>query len=56
MFNKEASTTNFIVFGLTQSGVEPTIYYTQGEHVNHCTTNEITCRKTNYLREISHTE
>jgi hypothetical protein len=27
--------TNFIVFGLTQPGVEPTMYRTRGEHANH---------------------
>jgi hypothetical protein len=30
----EAATTNFIVFGLTRPGPEPTIYCTQGEHMN----------------------
>jgi hypothetical protein len=25
---------NFIVFSLTQPGLEPTIYHTQGEHAN----------------------
>jgi hypothetical protein len=29
--------TNFIVFGLTRSGLEPTIYRTRGEHDNHYT-------------------
>ena len=24
-----------LVFGLTRSGLEPTIYHTQGEHANH---------------------
>jgi hypothetical protein len=28
----EATNTNFIVFGFTQSGLEPTIYCTRGEH------------------------
>ena len=31
----EATNTNFIVFGLTQAGLEPTIYYTRGEHANY---------------------
>ena len=42
MFSGETANTNFIVFGLTQSGLEPTIYLTQGEHANHYTTDEPT--------------
>jgi hypothetical protein len=34
----EAKNTNF---GLTQSGLEPTIYHTQGEHSNHYTTDAV---------------
>jgi hypothetical protein len=34
----EKTNTNFIVFGLTRSGLEPTIYRTRGEHANHYTT------------------
>jgi len=30
----EAGNFNFIVFGLTTSGLEPTIYHTRGEHAN----------------------
>ena len=30
----EAANTNFIVFGLTWPGLEPTIYRTRGEHAN----------------------
>jgi hypothetical protein len=38
MLSGEATTnTNFIVFGLTRSGLEPTIYSTRGEHANHYT-------------------
>jgi hypothetical protein len=33
--------TNFIVFGLTQSGLEPTIYRTRGERANHYTTDAV---------------
>ena len=29
-----------LVFGLTQTGLEPKIYHTQGEHANHYTTDE----------------
>ena len=31
----EATNTNFIVIGLTRSGLEPMIYHTRGEHANH---------------------
>jgi hypothetical protein len=31
----EATNTNLIVFGLTQPGLEPTIYRIRGEHTNH---------------------
>jgi hypothetical protein len=37
----EATNTNFIVFALTRSGLEPTIYGTQGEHANHYTTDAV---------------
>ena len=30
-----------LVIGFTQSGLEPTIYRTQGEHANHYTTNTV---------------
>ena len=33
--------TNFIVFGLNRSGLEPTIYNTRGEHANHYTTDVV---------------
>ena len=32
---------NFIVFGLTRSGLEHTIYRTRDEHANHCTTDAV---------------
>jgi hypothetical protein len=41
MLRGEATNTNFIVFGFTWSGIEPTIYQTQGEHANHYTINEV---------------
>ena len=34
--------TNTIVFDLTRSGLESTIYHTRGEHVNHYTTDTVT--------------
>ena len=37
----EATNTNYIVFGLTRSGLEPTIYRTQDEHANHYTTDAV---------------
>ena len=41
VITREATNTNFIVvFGLTWSGFEPTIYHTRGEHTNHYTTDE----------------
>ena len=33
--------TNFIVFSLTRSGLEPTIYRTRGEHSNHYATDAV---------------
>jgi hypothetical protein len=37
-----ATTTNFIVSGLTRSGLELTIYRTREKHANHYTTNAVT--------------
>ena len=37
MFNWEAANTNFIVFGFTGLGLQPTIYHTHGEHIYHYT-------------------
>ena len=41
MLNREATNTNFIVFGFTSSRFKPTIYRTQGEHANHYTTDAV---------------
>ena len=41
MRSGEATDTNCIVFGLTRSGFEPTIYRTRGEHTNHYTADSI---------------
>ena len=43
MFSREAANTNFIVFDLTLSGIEPAIaiYHTGGEHANHYTTEAV---------------
>ena len=35
VLSEEATNSNFIVFGFTCSGFEPTIYRTRGEHANH---------------------
>jgi hypothetical protein len=42
MLSEEATHTNFIVFGLTRPGLEPTIYRTRGEHATHYTTAAVT--------------
>jgi hypothetical protein len=39
MLSREATNTNFIVFGLTRSGLEPTIYHTWYKQDNHYTIN-----------------
>ena len=41
MLSGEAINTKFIVFGLTWSGLELTIYCTRSEHANHYTTDAI---------------
>ena len=45
MLSGEATNTNFIVFGLTHSGLEPTNNRTRVEHANHCTTDAIHLKK-----------
>jgi hypothetical protein len=42
MFSGETTNTNFIIFGLTRLGLEPTIYRTLGEHANHYATDVVT--------------
>jgi hypothetical protein len=41
MLSGEAINTNLIGFGLTQSGLKPTIYHTRDEHANHYTTDAV---------------
>ena len=41
MLRGEATNSNFVVFGLTRSGIEPTIYHTRDKHVNHYTTDAV---------------
>ena len=45
MLSGEAINANFIVFGLTRAGLEPTNYRTQGEHANHYTTEAVLKKK-----------
>ena len=44
MLSGEATNTNFLVFGLTRLGLEPTIYRTRGKHANHYTTDVVLCK------------
>jgi hypothetical protein len=37
----ETTNSNFIVFGLTRPGLEPTIYRTRGEQANHYATDAV---------------
>jgi hypothetical protein len=37
----EATNTNLLIFGLTPPALEPTIYCTRGEHVNHYVTDAV---------------
>jgi hypothetical protein len=39
--SREATNTNFIAFDLNQSGFEPSIYASQGQHANHYTTDAV---------------
>ena len=41
MLSGEATITNCIVFGVTQTGLDPTIYHTRGKHANHYTTDAV---------------
>jgi hypothetical protein len=36
-----ATNTNFIIFGITRPGLNPTLYRTRGEHANHDNTDAI---------------
>jgi hypothetical protein len=44
MLSGEATNTNFIVFGLTRPGLQPTIYRTQGEHATKYATDAVDIR------------
>ena len=41
MHNREAADANFVVFGLTWSGLEPTIYRIRNEHANYNATDAV---------------
>jgi hypothetical protein len=41
VWRSEAENTNWMVFGLTQSEIDPTTYYTQSENSNHYTTEAV---------------
>ena len=41
MLSGEATITNCIVFGVTQTGLDPTIYRTRDEHANYYTTDVV---------------
>jgi hypothetical protein len=47
----EARNINFIVSGLTRSGLEPTNYHTRGEHANHDTTHDTERRYTHTKKQ-----
>ena len=38
---RDATNTNLIVFGLTRSGLERTIYRNRDEYTNHCNTDAV---------------
>ena len=48
LLSGEATNTNFIVFGVIGSGLEPTIYRTRGEHTNHYTIGVVVMKSKNY--------
>ena len=42
MLSEDATNTNFTVYGLTRSGLDPTIFLTRGQHANHYPIDEVT--------------
>jgi hypothetical protein len=55
MLSGEATNTNFIVFGLTWQGLEPTFYRTPGVHANHYTTDAVALNGNNYYKNSGKT-
>jgi hypothetical protein len=51
--SREATNTNDIDLGLTLPGLEPTIYRTRGEHVNHNATDAVLLINQNNVYEWS---
>ena len=41
MLSREETNTNFVIFSMTQSDLEPTINLYRGEHANHYTTDTV---------------
>jgi hypothetical protein len=46
---REATNTNYILFNLTRTGLETTIYQTQSEYANHYTTDALISKEIWYL-------
>ena len=51
MLSIEPTNTNFKIFGLTRLGLEPTIYRTRGEHVNHYNTDAVSSQWASTIHE-----
>ena len=49
VLRREATNTNFIVFGSTRPRLEPMVYHTRGEHADHYTT-DVVCM---YITRLS---
>ena len=56
VLSREATNTNFIVFGLIKSGLKPTIYHTKGKNANHYTTDVVIIFEKCQLIIFSNTE
>ena len=56
MLCREATNTNFIIFHLTQLVLEPTVYHTLSEQVNHCITNAVLWLLVNCERMVDFVE
>ena len=52
MLSGEATHTNFIVFGLTRSGLEPTMYHTLDEHTNHYNTDAVAIMQIRHMSAL----
>jgi len=51
VFSGEATNTNFIVYGLTRSWLEHTIYHSRGELTNNYTTDAIQWSKAKWQKD-----